>query len=59
MSALDWQTRLALGHPDAIDRYVAIGLAAERAEIAVAFAAAAAKEEDLSVSDEEPVFNVL
>ena len=30
MSFLDWQTRLANGHPDAVDHFVRLGVAAER-----------------------------
>ena len=34
MSALDWRQRLAMGHQDAIDHYVARGILFERAQIA-------------------------
>ena len=36
MAALDWRQRLAMGHQDAIDHYVALGILFEQANLAAA-----------------------
>ena len=56
MAALDWRQGLAMGHQDAIDHYVALGILFEQANLA----AAAQEEADLErifawiLSEDEP-----